>query len=92
MVKHTGGIFSPLESSPFVQGVINDKTVIAFLRCKRTNVTIDDTLRKKRSKAQPVYTGVRKKTIICVFSNFLPNRSNLLLHIEAAHAESILCR
>ena len=66
MVKHTGGIFSPLEPSPFVQGVINNKTVIAFLRCKRTNVTIDDTLRKKRSKAQPVYTGVRKKTIICV--------------------------
>lgn len=55
-------------------------------------MTIDDMLRKKRSKAQSVYTGVRNKTIICVFRKFLPNRSNLLLHVEAVHAESIRSR
>ncbi len=42
MVEDPGGQFSTFYASTLIQRIVNNKAVIAILRCKRANMRIDD--------------------------------------------------
>ena len=61
----TRRIFCTIESRTCIQGVINDKTVIAVLGCKCKDVVIDDTLRKMCGKVKQAGISLIKNDNIC---------------------------
>ena len=89
MVKYPRGKFRALETGALIQGVINDKAVIAVLGGQRANVAVDDTLGKHRGKTKPVGARIHEEAVVGVLGKAFTNFPQLVLHIEAPHAEGI---
>ena len=89
MVKYPGGKFCALKASALIQRVVNDKAVIAVLGCQWANVPVDYPLGKHSGKAKPVCARIHEETVVGVLGKAFTNFSQLVLHVEAPHAEGI---